>query len=219
MFCASEIVLAVEHIHSLKIIHRQITANNVCLDKEGHIKLIGFGQCKMGITDNVSAKTMCGEPEYLAPEILDKKGHGRAVDWYSLGCLTYEMITGLPPFYTKDRDKLFERIRKHELTFPKHVSEQPKSFMDALLRVDPNARLGGTGGAEEVKADPFFAACNWEKVLNRGIESPFKMELPTEDDTRYFDKEYTDMNTAGGVEQDKGHQEVHHFPGWEYSFQ
>jgi len=217
-FCASELVLAIEYIHSMEIIHRHITANNVCLDKEGHIKLIDFGLCKMGITDNISAVTVCGEPEYMAPEVLDKKGHGRAVDWYSLGCLTYEMITGLPPFYTRDHNKLFAAIRKHELTFPDHVSEQPMSFMDALLRVDPDTRLGGTGGAEEVKADPFFGGCNWEEVFNRGIESPFKMDLNSEDDTRYFDREHTDINTAIDYPNADG-VECHHFPEWEYSFQ
>merc|ERR1719223_2303411 len=108
--------------------------------------------------DNISAKTVCGTPENLAPEILAKSGHGKAVDWYSFGALIYEMLTGLPPFYTRDREKLCERIKRGELSYPSYVTSEAKSLLQALIYRDPDKRLGGgPSGGEEVKAHMFFS--------------------------------------------------------------
>merc|ERR1719262_1437559 len=120
----------------MNIIYRDLKPENLLLDNEGHTKITDFGLSKEGVNDNVSAKTMCGTPEYLAPEILDKRGHGKAVDWYSVGALTYEMLTGLPPFYTKDRQKLFERIRRGELSYPSYITPAAKSMLQGLLQLD-----------------------------------------------------------------------------------
>merc|ERR1712193_483842 len=106
---------------------------NVLLDAVGHAKLTDFGLSKEGIQDNFSAKSMCGTPEYLAPEILDKRGHGKAVDWYSLGALMYEMLTGLPPYYTRDREKLFGRIREGKLNYPQFIRETTVNLLQKLL--------------------------------------------------------------------------------------
>merc|ERR1719453_1499948 len=136
-FYSAEILLALGYLHGLNIVYRDLKPENVLLDQDGHAKLTDFGLSKEGIEDNFSAKSMCGTPEYLAPEILDKKGHGKAVDWYSLGALMYEMLTGLPPFYTRDREQLFERIRAGNLNYPSYVTPTAKELLVKMLDRDP----------------------------------------------------------------------------------
>merc|ERR1719401_3295131 len=132
-FYSAECTLALEYLHRLHVVFRDLKPENVLLDAEGHVKLTDFGLSKEGIQDNHSAKSMCGTPEYLAPEILDKKGHGKAVDWYSTGALMFEMMTGLPPFYTRNREKLFEDIRNGELNYPTYITPTSKEFLKAMM--------------------------------------------------------------------------------------
>merc|ERR1740117_2122988 len=122
-FYAAEIILAISYVHSLDIIYRDLKPENVLLDGSGHIRLTDFGLSKEGISSSSSgANSFCGTPEYLAPEILNRQGHGRGVDWWSLGALVYEILTGLPPFYCQDREKLFEKIRRGTLDYPDYLS-------------------------------------------------------------------------------------------------
>jgi protein-serine/threonine kinase len=196
-FYAGEILLALAYLHGQNIIYRDLKPENLLLDNDGHAKVTDFGLSKEGIADNISAKTLCGTPEYLAPEILNKAGHGKAVDWYSFGALIFEMLTGLPPFYTRDRDKLFERIKKGELTFPSYVSAQAKDILQGLMMKDPNKRLGGgAGDGEEVKNTAFFAHTNWLEVFERKIPPPFKPAIASAGDTKYFDKEFLNQPVA-----------------------
>ena len=99
------------------------------LDKEGYLKITDFGLSKENISDNHSANSFCGTPEYLAPEIIENKGHGKAVDWWSLGAIIYEMLTGLPPFFSKDRDKLFKNIKTANLKYPTYLSQNAISLL------------------------------------------------------------------------------------------
>nr|AAA64341.1 cAMP-dependent protein kinase [Lingulodinium polyedra] len=215
-FYVAETSSAVAYLHQLNVIYRDLKPENLLIDGEGHAKITDFGLRKEGIQDNHSAMTMCGTPEYLAPEILDKKGHGKAVDWYSVGALTYEMLTGLPPFYTKDLQKLFDRIRRGELTYPDYVSVLAKEFLRALLQRNPDARLaGGVPGGDEVKGHEFFGGLDWVALEKRAIPPPFKPTFggQKEDDVvKYFEKDFVGQpvvnSEVGEGGRDLGHLEA-----------
>lgn len=217
-FYSSEILLAIEYLHRLNIIYRDLKPENILLDAQGHVKLTDFGLSKEGIQDNESATSMCGTPEYLAPEILDKRGHGKAVDWYSLGALMYEMLTGLPPFYTRDRDKLFERIRLGALTYPNYVSKIAQDLLKALLHGDPAQRLGGgVEDGKEVKDSPFFKGIDWVAITQRRVTPPFKPDIRRTSDVKYFDKEFLDLAVVNSEPQDAGHARGdNYFEGFTY---
>ena len=194
-FYSAEIILAISYVHSLDIIYRDLKPENVLLDAKGHIRLTDFGLSKEGISNSSSgANSFCGTPEYLAPEILNRQGHGRAVDWWSLGALLYEMLSGLPPFYCQDRERLFEKIRKSELQYPPSLSRPSKHLLRGLLTKDPTKRLGsGPDDADPIKSHDFFAPINWEKLQNGEVEPPWKPQIAGTLDTSQFDKEFTSM--------------------------
>jgi len=139
-FYSAEITLALDTMHEHGVVYRDLKPENILLDGEGHIKLADFGLAKEGVHEAAEgAHSLCGTPEYLSPEVLDRQGHGTAVDWWNLGMVLYEMLTGLPPWYTTDRDKLFERLRSAPLKFPFYVSRPAASIIQvlALPRLHP----------------------------------------------------------------------------------
>eukprot|EP00824_Muranothrix_gubernata_P020325 TRINITY_DN40660_c0_g1_i1.p1 TRINITY_DN40660_c0_g1~~TRINITY_DN40660_c0_g1_i1.p1 ORF type:complete len:370 (-),score=61.99 TRINITY_DN40660_c0_g1_i1:38-1147(-) len=191
-FYAAQLVLAIEHLHKHGIIYRDLKPENVLIDRDGYIKITDFGLSKENITDNQSARSFCGTPEYLAPEILKRTGHGRAVDWWSLGAIIFEMLTGLPPFYTKDREKLFYNIKFAELKYPNYVSAVCKDLLSKLFIKDPEQRAGGgANGASDIKQHPWFIKIDWEALENKGIKPPFKPNIAGESGTNCFDPEFT----------------------------
>lgn len=218
-FYAAEITLAIEYVHNLGIIYRDLKPENVLLDANGHIRLTDFGLSKEGIQDDFSgANSFCGTPEYLAPEILNRSGHGRAVDWWSLGALLYEMLTGLPPFYCRDRDKLFEKIRKGDLSYPKYLSSSAKDLLNRLLERDPTKRLGtGPEDACEIKNHPFFNDIKWDALMAGKIDPPWRPIISGALDTSQFDREFTDMpivspDNAPGIGVNHGKCRVNNGP-------
>jgi len=140
------------------------------LDKDGHIKIADFGLCKEDITFGSTTRTFCGTPEYLAPEVLDDTDYGRAVDWWGLGVVMYEMMCGKLPFYSRDHDKLFELILLKEAQFPPTLSSEAKSLLSQLLVKDPKQRLGGgPEDAKEIMVHPFFIHVKWQDLLERKV--------------------------------------------------
>jgi RAC serine/threonine-protein kinase len=195
MFYAAEITLAIAYVHNMDIVYRDLKPENVLLDSRGHVRLTDFGLSKEGISNSSSgANSFCGTPEYLAPEILNRQGHGRAVDWWSLGALLFEMLTGLPPFYCRDREKLFEKIKKSNLEYPKYLSPKATLLLKGLLTKDPRRRLGsGPHDAEDIKGQDFFGGLNWDKLMNGEIAPPWDPQINGSMDTSQFDNEFTNM--------------------------
>jgi RAC serine/threonine-protein kinase len=145
---------------------------NLLLDKDGHIKIADFGLCKEDITYGRTTKTFCGTPEYLAPEVLEDNDYGRAVDWWGLGVVMYELMCGRLPFYDRDHDVLFERILLEEVRFPRTLSQEAKDLLSGLLAKDPQKRLGG--GPEdykEITQHPFFLPISWTDLEQRKVIS------------------------------------------------
>lgn len=174
-FYAAEIVLALECLHLHTIVYRDLKPENVLLDEEGHIRLTDFGLSKESISGSTLTHTFCGTPEYLAPEVIHGAGYNKAVDWWSLGTLLYEMITGLPPFFNTNVHVMYEKIMRAQLTFPPYVSPEAVSLLTGLLQRNPTARLGGgPRDAEELKEHPFFKSIDWAKLYNKVTVPPFR---------------------------------------------
>ncbi|XP_076359655.1 RAC serine/threonine-protein kinase-like isoform X1 [Tachypleus tridentatus] len=191
-FYGAEVLLALHYLHTQGIIYRDLKLENLLLDKEGHIKIADFGLCKEDIIYGATTKTFCGTPEYLAPEVLEDTDYGRAVDWWGLGVVMYEMMCGRLPFYNRDHDILFELILVEEVKFPKSLSPEAKSILSGLLIKDPKKRLGGgQDDAGEIMVHPFFRAINWQDLLEKKVIPPFKPQVTSDTDTQYFDQEFT----------------------------
>jgi serine/threonine protein kinase len=168
---SAEIILALQYLHNQDIIYRDVKPENLLVDHEGHLKLTDFGFAKH-IEDKT--KSMCGTLDYMAPEILMAKGHGKPVDWWSLGILIYELLSGCPPFTTdKDCKHAVDVISSGRLEFPSYFDPRAVDLIKRLLTLDPNERLGAHEDAEEIKRHPWFEGVDWAKIVRR--ESPGPM--------------------------------------------
>uniref|UniRef100_A0A674JLM4 non-specific serine/threonine protein kinase n=1 Tax=Terrapene triunguis TaxID=2587831 RepID=A0A674JLM4_9SAUR len=191
-FYLAELALALDHLHSLGIIYRDLKPENILLDEEGHIKLTDFGLSKESIDHEKKAYSFCGTVEYMAPEVVNRRGHTQSADWWSFGVLMFEMLTGTLPFQGKDRKETMTMILKAKLGMPQFLSPEAQSLLRMLFKRNPANRLGaGPDGVEEIKRHFFFSTIDWNKLYRREIHPPFKPATGRPEDTFYFDPEFT----------------------------
>ncbi|OXV10798.1 hypothetical protein Egran_01440 [Elaphomyces granulatus] len=219
-FYTAELLCALECLHGFKVIYRDLKPENILLDYTGHIALCDFGLCKLDMKDEDRTNTFCGTPEYLAPELLQGNGYTKSVDWWTLGVLLYEMLTGLPPFYDENTNNMYHKIMQEPLTFPSQdiVPAAARDLLMRLLDRDPQRRLGANGAAD-IKAHHFFSNIDWRKLLQRKYEPSFKPNVVDARDTANFDSEFTseaptDSYVEGPVLSQTLQQQ---FEGWSYN--
>ncbi|XP_075059401.1 ribosomal protein S6 kinase alpha-2 isoform X2 [Mixophyes fleayi] len=191
-FYLAELALALDHLHSLGIIYRDLKPENILLDEEGHIKVTDFGLSKESIDHDKRAYSFCGTIEYMAPEVVSRKGHTQSADWWSFGVLMFEMLTGTLPFQGKDRKETMSLILKAKLGMPQFLSCEAQCLLRALFKRNPINRLGaGLDGVEDIKRHSFFMTVDWNKLYRKEVKSPFKPAVGRPDDTFHFDPEFT----------------------------
>lgn len=192
IFYAACVVLGLQYLHESKIIYRDLKLDNLLLDTEGYVKIADFGLCKEGMGFGDRTGTFCGTPEFLAPEVLTETSYTRAVDWWGLGVLIFEMLVGESPFPGDDEEEVFDSIVNDEVRYPRFLSLEAIAIMRRLLRKNPERRLGSSErDAEDVKKQAFFRLINWEDLLLRKVKPPFVPTVGSPEDVSNFDEEFT----------------------------
>lgn len=203
-FYAAEICLALEYLHDLDIIYRDLKPENILLDKNGHIKITDFGFAKY-VYD--VTYTLCGTPDYIAPEVVSTKPYNKSVDWWSFGILIYEMLCGQTPFCDSNTIKTYENIMNAPLKFPEYFDPIVQDLLRGLINRNLSQRLGNLkNGTEDVKNHPWFKEVIWEKSLSRSIETPYEPPIRQgQGDTSQFDRYPEEVINYGCEGEDQYH--------------
>ncbi|KAG0261348.1 hypothetical protein DFQ27_003052 [Actinomortierella ambigua] len=219
-FYTAELVLALEHLHSGHVVYRDLKPENVLMSSQGHVVLADFGLCKENLIGSDTTSTFCGTTEYLAPEIVMGQPYGKAVDWWSLGVLLYEMLYGTSPFADKRTEGTYHKILHQPVTFPmkrtsklvstsfdpsRDISDAARDLIRGLLEKDPKRRLGGEGSTAQsvagIKAHPFFKGIDFAKLTTRNVTPPFRPPIGAlgDLDVSNFDVQFTDQKATLGM--------------------
>jgi protein kinase X len=183
-FFAAQVTLMFDYLHNKNIIYRDLKPENLLIDKDGYLKLTDFGFAKI-----VEGRTytLCGTPEYLAPEILLQKGHGKPVDWWCLGILLYEMLVGIDPFSDDEPMAVYQNILRGKIKFPSNFDKDAKSLVKHLLVADLGKRYGNLkGGVNDIKEHRWFNNFDWKMCLKKGLKPHYVPKLKSEGDTSNF---------------------------------
>ena len=206
MFYGAQVVSIFEYLQSKEIVYRDLKPENVLIEEDGYLAVTDFGLAKV-LDEGEVATTFAGTPDYLAPEIIKSEEYAFPVDWWTLGVLTYELVVGMSPFFTREnRNVLFKNILQRPIMYPnaqKHgiaMSEELKDFINKCLDRDPSKRLGSNGGPDEILNHPWFSDIDQEAILAKKIEPEFKPELSDDVcDVSQFDAYFTNEEVAESV--------------------
>jgi RAC serine/threonine-protein kinase len=198
-FYTAEILLGLEYLHKNGVVYRDLKPENLLLNYQGHVVITDFGLSKEGLVSNeATTKTFCGTPEYLAPEIIKGEKYTKAVDWWSLGTLLYEMMNGLPPYYVDGNEELmYEKILYAPLQMPDTFSDEVKDFISKLLERNPEQRLQDPA---IMKQHPFFSSINWDKLYAKEIQPLFVPDVQSPEDVSNIDQEFLDESVGSDEE-------------------
>jgi serine/threonine protein kinase len=188
---AAELALAIGHLHANGYIYRDLKPENVLVDEGGHLRITDFGLVKSKMKDAAATTgTFCGTPEYIAPEMLQRLPYTRAVDWWSLGILVFEMVAGIPPFYDENTNRMYRKILQEDITFPADFSPGLRGLIGRLLDRNPATRLGaGDQDVEDVKTHPFFEGLSWDGVYKKEIAPEWVPRIASDTDTTFFNED------------------------------
>ncbi|XP_018096727.1 serine/threonine-protein kinase Sgk2 isoform X1 [Xenopus laevis] len=198
-FYAAEVACALGYLHSQNIIYRDLKPENILLDSQGHVVLTDFGLCKEGMEPEETTSTFCGTPEYLAPEVLRKQPYDRTVDWWCLGAVLYEMLYGLPPFYSRDVSQMYDNILSQPLQLPGCKTTATCDILRGLLHKEQRCRLGAKADFQEIKNHVFFSPINWDDLYHKRIAPPYNPNVAGPGDLRHFDPEFTQEAVPNSV--------------------
>uniref|UniRef100_A0A673H952 protein kinase C n=1 Tax=Sinocyclocheilus rhinocerous TaxID=307959 RepID=A0A673H952_9TELE len=191
-FYSACVLLGLEFLHQNRIVYRDLKLDNLLMDSDGFVRIADFGLCKEGMGHGDRTSTFCGTPEFLAPEVLTDSTYTRAVDWWGLGVLIYEMLVGESPFPGDDEEEVFDSIVNDEVRYPRFLSPESVSIIQKLLQKNPEKRLGaGEQDANEVKRHRFFQGIDWEALLAKRVKPPFLPSIKAPADVSNFDEEFT----------------------------